>query len=74
MSMICELFIIPPQTARQLVGDPGSIHDVLQALEGSDSVLSLEKSWHGLHFALYRDCLGGEPASQYLVWRRRSRG
>ena len=67
MSMICELFIVPPQTARQLVADPARIHDVLESLEGSDSVLSLEKSWHGLHFALTGTAWEGTPPLNFLA-------
>ena len=67
MSMICELFIVPSQTARQLVADPGSIHEVLESLEGSDSVLSLEKSWHGLHFVLTGTAWEGTSPLNFLA-------
>jgi len=46
MSMICELFIVPAQAAREVIADPSGIHDLIESLEGSDAALSLEKSWH----------------------------
>jgi hypothetical protein len=52
MSMICELFIVPPKVARQVMTDPRGIHKLLESLEGSEWVVSLEKSWHGIHFTL----------------------
>lgn len=67
MSMICELFIVSPQTARQLIADPTQIYDVLKSLEGSDSVLSLEKSWHGLHFAITGSAWEGSPPLNFLA-------
>jgi len=67
MSMICELFIVPSQIARQLVAHPESIHDVLESLEGSDSVISLEKSWHGLHYVLTGTASDGKPPLNILV-------
>ncbi len=67
MSMICELFIVPSHTARQLIADPRSVHNVLASLEGSDSVLSLEKSWHGLHFVLTGTAWGGQPPLNFLA-------
>lgn len=67
MSMICELFVVPPQTARQLVADPGGIYDVLNSLEGSDVVISLEKSWHGLHFVLTGTAWDGSPPLDFLA-------
>jgi hypothetical protein len=67
VSMICELFVIPAQTARQLAADPGGVHAVLRSLEGSDSVLSLEKSWHGLHFTLTGTAWAGNPPLNLLA-------
>jgi hypothetical protein len=67
MSMICELFIVSPQIVRQLAADPSDIHDVLNVCEGSDTVLSLEKSWHGLHFVFTRTAWDGEPPLNFLV-------
>ena len=51
----------------QLVADPGSVHEVLESLEGSDSALSLEKSWHGLHFALTGTAWEGPPPLNFLA-------
>lgn len=67
MSMICELFLIPSQAAEQLIADPGNIHSTLQSLEGSDSVLSLEKSWHGLHYVLTGTAWEGDPPLNFLA-------
>src|SRR6478609_4045727 len=67
MRMICELFIVSSETARQLVADPSGIHDVLESLEGSESVLSLEKSWHGLHFVLTGSAWEGKPPLNFLA-------
>ncbi len=61
MSMICELFILPARTARELIADPTGVHELLESLEGSDQVLSLEKSWHGLHFVLTESAWEGRP-------------
>jgi hypothetical protein len=67
MSMICELFIVPEQTARQVLDNPAEIHQLLESLEDSQSVLSLEKSWHGLHFVLAGTAWGGDPPLNLLV-------
>jgi hypothetical protein len=67
MSMICELFIVPDQSARQVLGNPAEIHQLLESLEGSDAVLSLEKSWHGLHFVLAGTTSGGDPPLNFLM-------
>jgi hypothetical protein len=67
MSMICELFIVPAQAAREVIADPSGIHDLLDSLEGSDAAISLEKSWHGLHFVLTGTASEGEPPLNFLV-------
>ncbi len=67
MSMICELFIIPARTARELIADPTGVHKLLESLEGSDQVLSLEKSWHGLHFVLTETAWEGRPPLDFLA-------
>ena len=67
MSMICELFIVPDEAARRVVADPTSIHELLDSLEGSDAALSLEKSWHGLHFVLTRTAWEGDPPLNFLA-------
>ena len=61
MSMICELFAIDPQSAHQVLGNPAGIRKLLESLKQSDAVLSLEKSWHGLHFVLTGSAWKGNP-------------
>lgn len=67
MSMICEVFLIAPETARELLNDPSGVHDVLEALDGLDDALSLEKSWHGLHFILTGTAWEGDAPLNFLV-------
>ena len=67
MSMICELFIVPAQVARELIAEPARVHEVLELLEGSTSALSLEKSWHGLHFVLTGTAWAGNPPLDFLA-------
>jgi hypothetical protein len=67
MSMICELFLVSSDTARQLVADPGGIRDVLESLESSGSSLSLEKSWNGLHYVLTGTAFEGNPPLNFLA-------
>jgi len=67
MGMICELFVVPAQAARNVLADPAGIHELLQSLDQSDSALSLEKSWHGLHFALTGTEWGGKPPLNFLL-------
>jgi len=67
MSMICELFLVPEATAKNLNADPTGIHDVLESVGGSEDVVSLEKSWHGLHFALTGTAWEGQPPLNFLA-------
>jgi hypothetical protein len=67
MSMIFELFIVSDQTAKEVIADPSGIHDLLASLDGSDAALSLEKSWHGLHYLLTGDAVQGEPPLNFLL-------
>jgi hypothetical protein len=50
-----------------LLSDPPAIYELLEALHGSPSVLSLETSWHGLHFVLTGTAGEGEPPHNFLV-------
>lgn len=52
MGMICDLFAVPDETARDLLANPERIHRLLDTLEQDDASVCLEKSWHGLHFVL----------------------
>lgn len=65
--MICELFSVPPATAREVLADPSGIHDLLETLDDEGSGVSLEKSWHGLHFTLTGSAEGGDPPLNFLL-------
>ncbi len=67
MGMICKVFIVTPQTATQLVANPADLNDVLASLDSTDHVLSLEKSWHGLHFVLTGTAWQGSPPLNILA-------
>jgi len=67
MSMICELLAVPEGTARRVMSTPRQIHDLLAAPGNPDQRLSLEKSWHGLHFALTGSAWDGEKPLNFLV-------
>ncbi len=67
MSMICEVFIVSASDAALVIGEPPGIHELLESLEGSDLVLSLEKSWHGLHFVFTGTSSEGDPPLNFLV-------
>jgi hypothetical protein len=60
MSMICELFIVPEQAGKRVLANPKGIHQLLGSFAQSDSV-SLEKSWHGIHFVLTGSAWEGDP-------------
>src|SRR5262249_37024227 len=51
MSMICHLHAVPEAQAARLAESPYSVDELIQA-QDRDDTLSLEKSWHGLHFVL----------------------
>jgi hypothetical protein len=67
MSMICKLASVPDREAQVVLSDPSALYELLEALEGSESVLSLESSWHGLHFILTGTAGEGEPPQNFLV-------
>ena len=63
MGMICTLFSVPDDSARQLVADPTRIHELLGSLREEGGGVSLEKSWHGSSFRSHRQRLGRRPAA-----------
>src|SRR5580692_9747718 len=67
MSMIYRLSILPDELAGRTLANPESIHELLESLEGSPQVLSLEKSWHGLHFLMTGDAWMGDPPLNFLT-------
>jgi hypothetical protein len=67
MGMICELFAVPAEAAQEVLRNPPGIHNLLESLQRSDSGLSLEKSWHGLHFVLTGTDWGGDPPLNFIA-------
>lgn len=67
MSMICELFAVTDKAAGSVLEVPTRVHDLLAGLDEGGTGVSLEKSWHGLHFTLTGDAWGGEPPLNFLV-------
>jgi Domain of unknown function (DUF1877) len=67
MSMICELYIVPAETLQRLLAEPDNVDGFLESLEQSDSMLSLGKSWHGLHFVFTGKVWEGDPPLNFLV-------
>ncbi len=65
--MICTLYSVPEQWARRLTGDPSRIHELLRSPGEQGDGVSLEKSWHGLHFALTGSAWGGDPPLNFLA-------
>ena len=65
--MICELFALSSHSARQVLAEPAGIRELLRSLEQTGTGVSLEKSWHGLHFALTGTAWGGDPPFNFLV-------
>jgi Domain of unknown function (DUF1877) len=67
MSMICELLATPDEVARQVAAKPSGIHKLLATHLNPDQRLSLEKSWHGLHFVLTGSAWEGEEPLNFLA-------
>jgi Domain of unknown function (DUF1877) len=67
MSMIFEMFAIPNDTAQEVLAAPVNIHELLESLDDSNEALSLEKSWHGLHYILTGDPVRGDPPLNFLL-------
>jgi hypothetical protein len=65
--MICNLVSVPDEEAQPLLSDPSAIYDLLDTLQESEAMLSLETSWHGLHFVLTGTAEEGEPPENILV-------
>ncbi len=59
--MIFEMFAIPNDTAQEVLTAPANIHELLASLADSNEALSLQKSWHGLHYILPADPAHGDP-------------
>jgi hypothetical protein len=67
MSMIFEMFAIPNVMAQEVLETPANIHELLESLDDSNEALSLEKSWHGLHYILTGDPAQGDPPLNFLL-------
>ncbi|MEX0717745.1 MAG: YfbM family protein [Planctomycetaceae bacterium] len=62
MGICCEIAAVPSDEIRQLLDDPESA----VAADFSRSV-GLEKAWHGLHFLLTGDVMGGAEPLCFLL-------
>lgn len=67
MSMIYEMFAIAEDTAQEVLAAPANIHELLASLDDSNEALSLQKSWHGLHYILTGDPVQGDPPLDFLL-------
>jgi hypothetical protein len=63
--MICELRAVSDFEGRGLLARPERIHKLLD--EQAVEPLSLEKSWHGLHFVLAGESWGGDGPLAFLL-------
>lgn len=72
MSMICCLYPIAASTANELLNDPEQMEVLLEQMEedNSDVILSLEKSWHGLHYVLTGSAEDGEAPLNFILHGR----
>lgn len=73
MGVLCGLTAVPKDFVREILDDPDSIpelvdsHRVGETVLGLDRVISLEKSWHCLHFVLTGSAWEGEEPLNFLV-------
>lgn len=67
MSMNCEVYRVPAATIERLVGESSGLIEIMSDLDGPEDAVSLEKSWHGLHFVLTGSAADGEPPLNFLV-------
>jgi hypothetical protein len=67
MGMICEVFAVSAEQIREFAADPDGVHEVLDSLAESDQCVSLEKSWHGLHYVFTQTAWEGEPPLNFLA-------
>src|SRR5262245_10746703 len=62
MGMYCDVYAVTPDEVKRLAADPG----VTLRFAGSRAV-SLEKSWHGLHYLLTGSAWEGELPLGFLL-------
>jgi hypothetical protein len=67
MSMIYRVFAISDHVAGEILADPERVHELAYSWDKSPNILSLEKSWHGLHFLMTGDVWAGEPPLNFLT-------
>jgi len=67
MGMNCDVYRVPAETVQRLADESGGLIEIMSDLEGPDDALSLEKSWHGLHFVLTGTAEAGSPPLDFLV-------
>ena len=66
MGMTCQLHRLSEVEAQRFLdGEPGA--EDLDEAEGPGEVLSLEKAWHGLHFALTGSGFGAEGPLGFIL-------
>lgn len=67
MGMYCEVYRVPAATAERLVDEPSGLIEIMSDLEGPEDAVSLEKSWHGLHYVLTGTADEGSPPLNFLL-------
>jgi hypothetical protein len=67
MSMIYRIFAIPDELAEQILANPERVHEFAYSWDSSPHILSLEKSWHGLHFLMTGEVWTGDPPLNFLT-------
>ena len=67
MSMIYRIFAIPDELAGEILANPERVHDLVYSFDKSPHILSLEKSWHGLHFLMTGEVWAGDPPLNFLT-------
>ncbi len=56
-----------PNHLREVLTDPSRIRQLIHSLDQSGDSVSLEKSWHGLHFVLTGTTWGGDPPLNFIA-------
>jgi Domain of unknown function (DUF1877) len=70
MGMYYSLYTVSYDQAQELLNDPETIYAFLEMRDAdydSPTYLSLEKSWHGVHFALTGTAWEGETPLNFLM-------
>src|SRR5262249_16382960 len=67
MSMSCEVAAIPDKVAQDVLSHTRRIHELIESLGHAGKALSLEKSWHGLHFTLTGTAWEGSAPLDFIA-------